>query len=391
MVVAVVMFALVFALRVAVDDPAEPTLFFLVVPIGLISSEFGIRGGIVAAAGAFLLIVAWDLTTPPDLTPYGYIARGALFLLSGVTVGSLSSARRELEVQSTHWFEQSANLNCVTDLNGDFVRVNQAWVDVLGYSRSELINTPLITHVHPDDVEKTVERSSRLAEDQDVAVQFENRYRKADGSYMWLRWTSRADRARGLIYATAHDVTPMKDLVGRLRDLSQTDALTGLSNRRHFESEARRHLDFIARYGHRGALFLLDVDRFKAINDTLGHKAGDDALITLAKGINSRIRQVDLAARVGGDEFAILFPEAGEQQARLLAAALGEEIRRSSSSSNGSTPHLTSSIGICLFEATQDLDLDILFAEADAAMYEAKRAGGDRFAFAASLTPVELR
>jgi diguanylate cyclase (GGDEF)-like protein len=166
--------------------------------------------------------------------------------------------------------------------------------------------------------------------------------------------------------------------------LSETDELTGLSNRRHFESEARRQLDFTARYGLRGALFLLDVDRFKAINDTLGHKAGDDALITLAKGINSRIRQVDLAARVGGDEFAILFPEVGEKEARLLASALGGKIRRSSSSSDGSTPHLTSSIGICLFEATQDLDLDILLAKADSAMYEAKRAGGDGFALAAA-------
>jgi diguanylate cyclase (GGDEF)-like protein/PAS domain S-box-containing protein len=383
-IAALIMVAVVFAFRVAVDDPGEPVLFFLVIPIGLVASQFGTAGGILAALGALLLVIAWDLTTASDLTPYGYFARGSLFLLSGGTIGTLWNARRELEVQGTHWFEQSADLNCVADLNGNFVRVNRAWSDTLGYSTSELLSTPYTTHVHPDDVEKTVALSSRLAEEVDAAVQLENRYRKADGSYLWLRWTATVDRSRGLIYATAHDVTPMKDLEGRLRDLSQTDSLTGMSNRRHFESEARRQLDFIARYGHRGALFVLDVDRFKTINDTLGHKAGDEALVTLANGMKRRLRQVDLAARVGGDEFAILFPEAGEREAQLLAISLRDAIRSEQESKGESAPVVTSSIGIRLFEATDDLDLDRLFAEADAAMYDAKKAGGDGFALAAA-------
>ena len=372
LVAALVLYVAIFGFRLAVDDPTEPVLFFLVIPIGLIAAETGPLGGLGAAAAATLMVGGWDLTTESDLTPYGYFARGSLFVLSGLTVGSLSASRREVQVQNTHWFEHSPDLNCVVDLDGNFVRVNQAWSDSLGYPASDLLGRSFIEFVHPDDAEKTAALASRWEEDQDVSIRFENRYRRADGSFIWLRWTSEADRARGLIYATAHDVTAMKELEEQLRSLSQTDPLTGLSNRRHFEEEAGRQLNFIARYGHRGALFVLDIDRFKEINDASGHGAGDAALVTFASAIKARIRQVDLVGRIGGDEFAILFPEVGPNEARLLAMGLRDSIHQVSAT-------ITSSMGIALFEATGRLDLVSLITCADKAMYVTKRAGGDGF------------
>jgi diguanylate cyclase (GGDEF)-like protein/PAS domain S-box-containing protein len=376
--VSLVMSAVVLAFRLTVDDPQEPILFFLVVPIGLIAFEFGIAGGALAAGFASLIMGVWDLSTDSNLTPYGYVARGTLFLLSGLTVGSLSRTRKELEAHSTHWFEQSPDFNCVADLEGRLIRVNQAWIDTFGYSKGQ---------INPDGMDGSEDLMSRLAGN--VSVQFENRYRTVDDGYIWLRWVLTKDLSRGFVYATAHDVTPMKELEIKLRDQSQTDPLTGLSNRRHFESEARRQLDFLARYGHRGALFVLDVDRFKTINDNLGHKVGDQALITLAHAIKNRIRQVDLAARIGGDEFAILFPEVGENGAHLLAAALRDAIRGESISLDEPLSTITSSIGIALFESNQGLDLDAILADADQAMYEAKRAGGDGFSVAKYPTRIE--
>jgi diguanylate cyclase (GGDEF)-like protein/PAS domain S-box-containing protein len=378
--VAALLFALVFAFRIAVNDPAEPILFFLLVPIGIVAAEFGLRGGMIAAAFGALLVLGWDLTTAADLTVYGYVSRVALFLLSGITIGSLTTRRKELEAESSRWFEQSPDLNCVLDLEGNFIRLNRAWERSLGYPIERLLETPYIALVHPDDIERTHSLATGIAKGQEDVAGFENRYRRADGSYLWLRWTSTTDPVRGCIYATAHDVTRMKQQEGELRDLAHTDQLTGLPNRRHFEEEASRQLDFIRRYGSKAALFVLDIDRFKSINDTLGHQAGDEALKKVADVIKRRVRKTDVAARIGGDEFAILLPEVGRKEAELL----GHAILRLISDVSGET-HITSSLGIALFVVGDDAGLDTLMAGADDAMYEAKRGGGGRMAFAVQL------
>ncbi len=102
-----------------------------------------------------------------------------------------------------------------------------------------------------------------------------------------------------MVYASARDVTQTKELEAELRDLAQTDPLTGLFNRRAFQTEAQRQLDFLRRYGPGGALFLFDVDEFKAINDSLGHQAGDEALKKVALTIKARTRATDICGRLG--------------------------------------------------------------------------------------------
>ena len=257
--------------------------------------------------------------------------------------------------------------------------MNSAFQDLLGYRKEQLLGRPYLSFVHPDDVEETVAMAASLAEGQVNQGGFENRYQAADGSYRWLRWTSTTDHSRGLVYATARDVTETKNLEKRLTNLAHTDSLTGLLNRRHFEDESRRQLEFIARYGPGAALFLFDIDRFKTINDTEGHAAGDAALKKVADAMDARVRKTDICARVGGDEFAILFPGVDRAQAASLAESLLDSIR---SSSDGG-PTTTSSIGIALFDPTEPVPLETLMGEADEAMYQAKRAGGNRYAFAA--------
>jgi diguanylate cyclase (GGDEF)-like protein/PAS domain S-box-containing protein len=382
---AIAAFAGIFTFRLLTDDAAEPVMFLMVVPISLLAAEFGLTGGIVGASVAFALVVAWDVIGNPALSTFGYSGRFLVFFLTGLTVGFLSSSRKQLETESSRWFEQSADLNCVADFGGNLVRVNQAFERTLGRTAREILSRPYASFVHPDDHERTTAIAGLLVDGQEELVGFENRYRTASGTYRWLRWTAASDPARKLIYATARDVTETKELEDRLRNLAQTDALTGIFNRRYFEEESRRQLEFIQRYGSGAALFVFDIDNFKRINDTLGHSAGDDALKKVAASMTSRVRKTDICARIGGDEFAILFPGVGRQQAEVLALALLDSIRSEGIGSSSESISITSSIGIAMFDPTQAVGLEVLMAAADEAMYAAKRRGGDSFAVSEGL------
>ena len=369
--------------RFAVEDPSEPILFLMVVPTGLLAAEMGLKGGLIGAGLASALVVVWDVAAAPNLSFLGFSLRFVVFLASGVTFGILTQSRKEIEGESQRWFDQSTDLNCVADVDGNFLRVNGAFGELLGYKPSDILGTPYISYVHPDDVEATIALATQIAEGRTKVGEFENRYRAADGSYRWVRWTSSTDHDRGLVYASARDVTQTKELEAELRALAQTDPLTGLLNRRAFQIEAQRQIDFLRRYGPGGALMLLDIDDFKAINDSLGHQAGDEALKKVAAAIRNRIRVTDICARIGGDEFVILFPGIGRNEASLLGNGLLGCIRDQSIGEAQESVAITSSIGIALFSQSNADDIADLIAEADSRMYEAKRAGGNRFAFTA--------
>ena len=371
----------IIAFRFAVEDPSEPITFLMVIPIGLLAVELGLRGGLIGAGLASALVVVWDIAAAPHLLFLGFSLRFVVFLASGVTFGILTQSRKEIEGESRRWFDQSIDLNCVADVDGNFLRVNAAFGELLGYKPSDILGTPYISYVHPDDVEATIALATQIAEGRSKVGEFENRYRAKDGSYRWVRWTSTTDHDRGLVYASARDVTETKELETELRNLAQTDPLTGLFNRRAFQAEAQRQIDFLRRYGPGGALFLFDIDDFKTINDSLGHHVGDDALKKVASTIKTRTRTTDICGRLGGDEFVILFPGVGHNEAEMLANGLLGFIRNQSVGDDDSKIPIASSIGIALFSQTDADDIEILLARADAAMYEAKRAGGNGLAF----------
>ncbi|HTN22925.1 MAG TPA: GGDEF domain-containing protein [Solirubrobacteraceae bacterium] len=187
----------------------------------------------------------------------------------------------------------------------------------------------------------------------------------------WCAGTlSRADRAR-------------RALEAQLYELANRDALTGLYNRHRFEEELGRFLTRVRRYGATGALLLLDLDHFKPINDSLGHEAGDRMLRAVAKVVGGLVRESDVVGRLGGDEFAVLLLEATQEDAvaraeELLAAVAA--IRITTRAGDGWT---SASIGVAVADATSVPAPSELLGRADAAMYRAKRAGGDRVAAAA--------
>jgi diguanylate cyclase (GGDEF)-like protein/PAS domain S-box-containing protein len=176
----------------------------------------------------------------------------------------------------------------------------------------------------------------------------------------------------------ARDNTERKRLERQLLHLADHDALTGLHNRRRFDEELGRAVANTLRYNESTALLLVDIDDFKYVNDSLGHAAGDELLRSLAAMIAHRVRVTDILARVGGDEFALLLPRAGADEARRVAADLVQIAREHDLQLDGSPVRATVSVGAVVFDAPSGTAERALVA-ADRAMYEAKAQGRDRY------------
>ena len=181
------------------------------------------------------------------------------------------------------------------------------------------------------------------------------------------------------------DITERKHAEQELKRLADHDSLTGLLNRRRFDEELQRELGRLARQPNaHAALLLLDVDRFKLVNDSLGHRAGDDVLCAVAQTLSRRLRDTDVIARLGGDEFAALLVDLRDvRDAPQIATELAAAIRTQSILTVGGAATVTVSIGVvALDQHTSEREIDTLIA-ADNAMYRAKRAGRNRISLAA--------
>ena len=166
------------------------------------------------------------------------------------------------------------------------------------------------------------------------------------------------------------------DLLEEIRKLAIRDGLTGLYNYRHFWELLVHEIMKSRRYQSPLSLLFLDLDNFKIINDTLGHLQGDLVLKTLAAYLQGGVRQADVACRYGGEEFLVLLPETGLEQAIRLAKRLRHHISRMAIPLPGRDLHITASIGAAVL--TPHMDGEALVAAADAAMYRAKQAGGNQ-------------
>jgi diguanylate cyclase (GGDEF)-like protein len=167
------------------------------------------------------------------------------------------------------------------------------------------------------------------------------------------------------------------------RQASQ-DSLTGLSNRRRFEQDLAAAMARSRRDGSRGALLMLDLDRFKQVNDSQGHPAGDRLIKEIAKALRQRTRESDSLARLGGDEFAVILPRCSREEARLAAEAIADEVRNHDSEAGP----VTVSIGVAMFGDDPRTSVATVVSEADAAMYGAKDDGRDAVRI---FDPVALR
>jgi diguanylate cyclase (GGDEF)-like protein len=166
-----------------------------------------------------------------------------------------------------------------------------------------------------------------------------------------------------------------------LQALAETDALTGLANRRAFLTRLAQEVKRARRYGTPLACVMVDMDRLKPVNDQFGHAAGDRAIATLAKVLQSELRETDFGARYGGDEFVVLLPHTAAPEGRALAERVCERLRETTFDVDGATLPLHASFGVAeLPGGSPDEAADAVVRHADAALYTAKGAGRSRVA-----------
>ncbi|OYT88802.1 MAG: hypothetical protein CFE43_20610 [Burkholderiales bacterium PBB3] len=221
----------------------------------------------------------------------------------------------------------------------------------------------------------------------------------ADQRRIWTRVHGETQVVNGQavsVWGTIQDITLQKNLElqlqaseARFRSLAFYDALTGLPNRRMLLDRLKLSVAASARHGQHGALLFIDLDKFKTLNDTLGHVMGDALLCQVAQRLQGCVRKIDTVARFGGDEFVVMLEELGlrADTAADMAAAVGAKILAAFSSPfllegpSGSSPYHTSpSIGVTVYNG-QVSDLDALLQQADLAMYASKSAGRNTLRF----------
>jgi diguanylate cyclase (GGDEF)-like protein/PAS domain S-box-containing protein len=269
-----------------------------------------------------------------------------------------------------HWFALSSELFCTLDLDGRLLAINKAWTDSLGHPPDELIGRPLGELVHPDDSGRVTAALASLGEPGALG-DLETRCPTHDGSWRCLVWRARSDGTR--IHAVGRDDTTLRalererdDLSERVQRIIQHDELTGLHNRSAWHMRLKHELMRAERSQTPLGIVLIDIDGFKAINDSQGHQEGDRLLRECARGWRRAIRVTDCLGRLGGDDFALLLPDCDVEGAHDVLERLRE-----------ATPHeVTTSMGVAEWRAPEPPER--LLLRADRALYAAKRHGRDR-------------
>jgi diguanylate cyclase (GGDEF)-like protein/PAS domain S-box-containing protein len=297
-------------------------------------------------------------------------------------------ALAESEERFRRTFEDSAIGMALIELEdgtpGHLLAANGAFTALTGYSVDQLRELPPMSLTNPVDLPEGLEELEDLLAGRIPFARRETRLIAASGEQVWVAVTSSLVREPGgkstYLLAQVQDIGERKRFEGQLQHLADHDALTGLFNRRRFEEELERELASAQRFETAGAVLVLDLDHFKLVNDTLGHAAGDELIAAVGEILRRRLRSSDVLGRMGGDEFAVVLPRLGREQACQVGRLLLEEIREDARvSGTGGPKRVTASIGISLFDgASGRPSAQELLSEADIAMYDSKEAGRDR-------------
>lgn len=314
--------------------------------------------------------------------------KGAIESVTGICsdITGLKQRERELNIALR-------NQQAIFDAAGEgiaFVRrgriegPNGALARMLGVSREALIGQPVADILANRGDWETIEHGTSAAGVRGDAAIHEVMLRAQDGRTVWCQLTSRQAGEASSKILVLTDISALKKREEFAWHQANHDELTGLPNRRLLAEHARRLLSVALRQRRLAAVLVLDLDGFKEINDLFGHAYGDGLLRRVAQRLSSVLRDYDVVARTGGDEFVVLLPEIDEPS---IAAVVAEKLIAAASENvevPGRTVRMHASVGIALFPADGH-DFGALLSAADNAMYAAKGAGKNGYQFAGEL------
>ena len=294
------------------------------------------------------------------------------------------SARVEAEERFRRSFEDSPIGMALVGVRGDdagrILEANEALIDLTGLSHDDLVGTRSLQElVHRDDVEFVAEGVRQLQRREIPVLRIEFRMRGLAGQVRWVDFT--ASLVPGADGEPLYRISQIQDIDARrrseeqLRHLADHDTLSGLFNRRRFHEELRREVE----RGGRGAVLLIDLDKFKEVNDTLGHAAGDAVIAKVGESLKARLRTSDVCARLGGDEFGIILRRVTAPEAEQVAAEVLEHVEGALHATDEGA-EVSLSIGLAPFDRGDGHGPDELLRAADEAMYRAKSRGGGAIA-----------
>jgi diguanylate cyclase (GGDEF)-like protein/PAS domain S-box-containing protein len=288
---------------------------------------------------------------------------------------------REAQERFRSAFEHAPIGMALVSLDGRLFRVNRALVAILGRPEPELLRTTIEGLSHRDDARAARESTAGLLVGDVASDKHEQRFVHRDGHPVWLSVSTSLVRdvdGRPLyLVSQLEDITERKASGEALAYQAIHDPLTGLPNRALFVERLGRALTRAALRDERVVVLFLDLDRFKVVNDSLGHSAGDRLLVTVGDRLGAAVAPTDVVARFGGDEFVVLSTNvSSEETAELMAERLSAVIASPVALAEGEV-FVTASIGIALSDGNGDTP-ETLLRNADAAMYRAKELGRDR-------------
>jgi diguanylate cyclase (GGDEF)-like protein/PAS domain S-box-containing protein len=335
--------------------------------------------------------------TLPDATSKWVIERGVAFrdrhgrrMLEGF-VEDVTDRHRAVEALANaesrfrSIFENTVEGIYQTSVEGRYISANPALTRIFGYESPEELMSSLAAVGRSLYVDATRRADfERLMREVGAVTQFESQVRRRDGSVIWISENARVVRAtdgRAPYYeGTVEDITERKRYQAELEFQATHDALTGLPNRGLLEDRLRQAIGYAHRNGSLVAVAFIDLDRFKVINDSLGHGSGDEVLMRVSRRIRGALREMDTVARQGGDEFVVVLAEQPTVESVVgVVERIIEEVAQPVTI-DGRELYVTCSVGIALYP-NDGGDVTKLLRNADAAMFSAKARGRNSFQF----------
>lgn len=260
---------------------------------------------------------------------------------------------------------------CVVDSEGRFLYASHSFERILGYASDDVLGRRAFDLVHPDDRAETIQQAARVMAGE-LQRHFRNRYLHRDGHWVDMQWSARWHAELAVRIAIGREVTELRRAERELEHLAAHDPLTGLPNRHQLQRDLQFAVDKAKASDNGFALLYMDLDGFKAVNDLGGHEVGDRLLREVGLRLREGLRQSDLVARIGGDEFVVLLPGCpNAEAANKVAESIRAKLRPPFSMPDG-VIEIDASIGVACFPADGSTP-DSLLVHADRAMYATKR------------------